>query len=263
MRHRFMTSVTPNAVLLALLWLLAGVAHAERDTRVYPLSERPAEDIASQIRALYPDDPITVTARGQQLIVRGEPRLLDEIGTLIDTMDVALAQLRISVRTREHIGGKRSGAGLSVDDQRAGVSVERKVTRTGGDQVRTLVVQDGQTAHITSGQIRTLPFALRGGRHPAAILEQVETRSGVLVTPRVLSDRAIELNIVSFDAEPPELDGYETEALMTLRRVEPGQWISLGGVATEHSGRERGLVYEVNSSASRQRTVEVRIDLLP
>ncbi|MDX1560664.1 MAG: secretin, partial [Marinobacter sp.] len=140
---------------------------------------------------------------------------------------------------------------------------ERRVTSTGNAQERTLVMQDGQSAHITSGQIRTIPVAVRGGRNPAAFLQQVETRSGFLVSPQVISDQAVELSIVSFEEEPANLDGYETEAVVTIRRVEPGQWVSLGSTATRSSQERSGITYQVNSSRSDNRSFEVRVDLLP
>lgn len=250
-------------VLALLLAFLSSQVLAQAESRAYQLENRPGEDVAVQIRELYQDSPVTVTARGQQLVVRGEPALLDEIGRLVETLDVAPVQIRITVRSRTDSGGKRSGAGISASGGQAEISAERRVTTTGSAQERTLVMQDGQSAHITSGQIRTIPVAIRGGRNPAAFLQQVETRSGFLVSPQVISDQAVELSIVSFEEEPANLDGYETEAVVTIRRVEPGQWVSLGGTATRSSQERSGITYQVNSSRSENRTFEVRVDILP
>ncbi|MBK1873078.1 MULTISPECIES: secretin N-terminal domain-containing protein [unclassified Marinobacter] len=238
----------------------AGTAHAE--SRAYQLKNRPATDVASQVRELYQGEPISITTRGQQLVIRGEQQLLDEIATLIDTLDVAPAQLRITVRSTEDIGGKRSGAGVTSTRNEIGVTAEHRVTSTGGFRERSLVVMDGQSAHISSGQVRTLPFAVRGGRNPAAILTQVETRSGFVVSPQVISDRSVELNIVSFEADPAELKGYDTQAVVTIRRVEPGQWISLGSTSTESTSRQSGIAYSVNSSRSDNRSFEVKVDVI-
>ncbi|MEO9524240.1 secretin N-terminal domain-containing protein [Marinobacter alexandrii] len=253
----------PRILALFLsLALLPATALAQTEARVYELQSRPADDVAQQIRELYQNAPVTVTARGQQVVVRGEQPLLDEIGMLIDTMDVAPAQLRITVRSRQDIGGKRSGAGVSGSEERVNVTVERKVTSTNNSQLRTLVVQDGQSAHITSGQVRTLPFAVQGGRNPAAILQQVETRSGFLVSPQVISDRAIEVSIVSFEEDPAALPGYETEAVVTIRRVEPGEWVALGSTSTSADTERSGITYNVSSSRSDNRSFEIKVDIL-
>jgi type II secretory pathway component GspD/PulD (secretin) len=250
------------ASLLAL-YVLFAASLAQAETRVYELKNRPASDVATQIRELYQNTPVTVTARRQQIVVRGEAPLLDEISTLITTMDVAPAQLRITVRSQADIGGKRSGAGLSASQNQVGVTVERKTISTGNHRERSLIVQDGQSARIASGQIRTLPFAIRGGRNPAAILQQVETRSGFVVSPQVISDQAIELNIVSFEQGAASLPGYETEAVVTVRRVAPGQWVSLGSTSTSKSSQQSGITYSVKSNQQDNRNFEVKVDLLP
>jgi len=250
-------------VMIGSVWFVSLPAQAQTETRTYQLDARPGEEVATQIRELYADAPITVTARGQQLLVRGEPRLLDEIGILVESLDVAPAQLRITVRTREALDGERSGAGVSARNGKVGVTVEQQTISSGSHQQRTLMVQDGQTAHITSGQVRTLPIAIRGGRNPAAILEQVETRTGFLVSPQVISSQAIELNIVSFEEDPAQIEGYETEALLTIRRVEPGQWVPLGSIARSSRNSGSGIGYRMEANRTGSRSVEVKVEIIP
>ena len=261
------------------LWLMALVASfalmtvsasavAASQSRAYNLSQRPAADVAAQIRELY--EEVNVTVFGQKIVARGEPQLLDEIGQMVQQLDVASAQLRISVQTHEELGGKRSGGGLGAShNDSAGhrnsvtLNAQSKTTRSSGNRERSLVVQDGQSAQIGAGQIRSLPFAVRGGRNPAVLLQLVETRSGFVVTPRMISPHVIELGIMSFEQDAPALPGYDTEALMTIRQVEPGQWVSLGGVDHSESRENTGIVYRVNSSESRTSEIRVRVDILP
>lgn len=250
-------------VFLFVLGLISGTSVAHAESRTYQLNNRSGDNVASQVRELYQGEPVSIIARGQQLVVRGNPQLLDEIGTLVQTLDVAPAQLRITVRSTEDIGGKRSGGGITTTRNNAGVTVERRVTSTGGSQQRSLMVMDGQSAHITSGQIRTLPFLIRGGRNPAAVFEQVATRSGFIVSPQVISDRAVELSIMSFEEDPAELEGYETQALVTTRRVEPGQWVSLGSTSTQSTSTQSGITYSVKSSRSDNRSFEVKVEIVP
>ena len=138
--------------LAFLLGLISSQVLAQAESRTYQLNNRPGDDVAVQIRELYQGSPVTVTARGQQLVVRGEPPLLEEIGRLVETLDVAPVQVRITVRSRTDSGGKRSGAGISASNGQAGISAERRVTSTGSAQERSVIMQDGQSAHITSGQ---------------------------------------------------------------------------------------------------------------
>lgn len=263
MTERTTHSITTS--LLALVFaLFSTLALAlAQESRVYQLNNRTSADVANQIKELYQQAPVSVSARGQQLVVRGEPGLLDEIGMLIESIDVPPVQMRISVRYRQDIGGKQSGGGVTISDNRAGANVERRTISTNSSTERQLVVQDGQSAHITSGNVRTIPFAVQGGRNPAAILEQVETRSGFIVTPQAISDQTVELNIVSFEEDPASIQGYETEALMTIRRVEPGQWVTLGGTSTSQSHRQDGITYRVTGNRSENQSVDVKVDILP
>lgn len=253
------------ALLAVLILGLAApaAARAEQETRIYQLQNRTAEDMAQQVRTLYQQAPVSVTARGTQLVVRGEPVLLDEIGALVGSLDVPPVQMRITVRYQQSSDSSGSGAGVSVNRNRVSAGVEQSSRSSNSSSQRHLVVQDGQSAHITSGSVRTLPFAVQGGRNPAVILEQVETRSGFVVSPQSISDQAVELNIVSFEEDPAALPGYETEALVTIRRVEPGQWVSLGGVSTSESRQQGGLVYQRNSSLAEQLAIDVKVDILP
>ncbi|TGN38679.1 type II and III secretion system protein [Marinobacter confluentis] len=253
----------PQFAFALLLVLFANPLLAAPEARQYQLSQRAAGDVADQIRDLYPGDELTVTSRGQQVIVRAEPALLDEIGQLVETLDVAPVQMRVTVRSRNTGMGKQGGGGVSINNNQVNVEASRKTISTQQTRERTLIVQEGQSAQISSGQVRALPVAIRGGRNPAAFLEKVETRSGFIVSPQVISDRAIELNIVSFEEDPDTgVPGYETEALMTLRRVEPGQWVSLGSTRQSRSGSQAGIVYQTGQNSSSVNSWEVRVDLM-
>jgi len=259
------TAITrPFMILLSLMLLLFSVALAAApEARTYQMGQRSADSVAQQIRELYPDGQISITARGQQMVVRGEPEVLDEIGMLVETMDVAPAQMRITVRSRHNADAKTGGGGFFVNNNQVSVQAERRVTTTRRNQERTLVVQDGYSAHITSGQVRTVPIAIRGGRNPAAFLDQVETRSGFLVSPQVISDQAIELSIVSFEEDPGgNPPGYETEAVMTIRRVEPGDWVELGSTRQRRAGEQSGITYQTGGSSRDNQTFEVKVEVL-
>ena len=275
-RPRISRLTAPNVMALFitfLLFLVSANAFAASQSRAYNLNQRPAADVAAQIRDLY--EEVNVTVVGQKIVARGETRLLDEIGQIIQQLDVATAQLRISVQSREDIGGKRSGGGVNLTQNNASssrniinsntvtINAQSKTTRSSGNRERSLIVQDGQSAQVSAGQIRSLPFAARGGRNPAVLLQLVETRSGFVVTPRMISPQNIELSIMSFEQDAPALPGYDTEALMTIRQVQPGQWVSLGGVERSESHQNSGIVYQVNSSENRTSEIRVRVDILP
>lgn len=173
MTERMTHSITTS--LLALVFALFSTLALAQESRVYQLNNRTSADVANQIKELYQQAPVSVSARGQQLVVRGEPGLLDEIGTLIESIDVPPVQMRISVRYRQDIGGKQSGGGVTISDNRAGANVERRTISTNSSTERQLVVgwpvrphHLRQCAHPTvCGPGRTQPGGdTRTGRNP-------------------------------------------------------------------------------------------------
>ncbi len=248
---------------LVLALLLTAPSLAATEARSYELRHRPAEDVAQQLRTLYPSEQAAITAHGQRLVIRADTAILEEIHQLIDTMDVAPVQLRITVRSGGTDNGMRRGTGVSVQDGRVTLSAESRSTATRRQREQSLVIQDGQSAHIHSGQVRVLPLALQGGFNPAVLYQQVAIRSGFVVSPRVISGQQVELNVMAFDNMPVAAQpGYETEAVMTSRRVAPGTWVELGSTSHTSERSERGIVYQVGSDGQGGQRFQVRIDLL-
>lgn len=257
------------AVLLVCLFMLAtSTAVAAPEARTYQLNHRPAQDVASQLRDLYPAGELALTARGSQLIARGQSRLLDEITDLIRLMDVPPVQLRITVRSGQQDNVERQGAGLGGQVGGHGnvvqIQGQSRTITTRSNSERQLTIQDGQSAHIYSGQVRTLPVAIQGGRNPAILLDQVETRQGFVVTPQVISEAQIELNIMAFEDDPRNaIPGYDTEAVVTIRRVAPGEWVELGSSRTTSQSQDSGITYRVGGDQRANQRFDVKVDVLP
>lgn len=253
-----------------LLWLpfivMVLTVHASpvsAEARTYTLQNRPADDVATQLRDLYPEPQLAITAHNQQLILRGDPQVLEEAGTLIGTLDVAPVQVRITVRSQDDNQGQSQSGGVTVNNGQAKISAQNRVTTTRRQHEQTLVVQDGQSARIRAGQVKALPVAFRGGHNPAAIMKYVDQRKGFVVSPRVISPRQVELSIMAFDNSPDHsTPGYDTEAVMTIRRAAPGEWVSLGGTESKSQNSNTGIVYQTGSSDQNHQSFEIRVDIL-
>lgn len=237
---------------------------AETTVRSFSLDNRAAADLAGQIHDLYPEDELNITSQGQTLIVRASPDILDEIGTLIKTIDVAPAQMRISVRSGNQVNGNSQGGGITIHQGGVSVGAENKTITTARHREHSLIVQDGLSAHIKSGQIRAMPVAIQGGQNPAAILQRVDISSGFVIQPRVISDQLVELRVVAMDNVPQDNlpDGYKAEAVMTTRRVETGTWVELGSSETKQSGSQSGIVHKVESKRDTAQRFEIKVDVL-
>lgn len=247
-----------------ILLLVTTAVRAAPDVRSFSLDNRPAADVADQLRELYPRDQLAITARGQTMVVRADSRVLDEVAQLVETLDVAPVQMRVTVRNQGSGNVSRQGGGVTISGEGVEARAGNRVTTTRQSTQRSVVVQSGHSAHITSGQVRTVPVAIQGGRNPAAILQEVDLRSGFLVTPQVISDRQVQLNVMAFDNDPSDdIPGYETEAVLTMRRVAPGDWVELGGSETRQEGNRSGTTYRVGGERQANQSYQVRVELLP
>ncbi|MDX1587573.1 MAG: secretin N-terminal domain-containing protein [Oleiphilaceae bacterium] len=229
---------------LLLVTLMATSAMAKPEVHVFELENRSASSLLPQLQSLYQGEDIVFSPDGQKLMVRAEAEQLAEIDQLLNTLDVPARQLRI--RLRELRGGQENSNSRSYSTQR--------------QSEQSLTMQDGQVASIRSGEIRRVPVAVRGGRDPAAILEEVDLTSGFLVQPNVLSEQQVELQITAIRNDPVVgMPGHETAAVVTLRRVSPGEWVTLG---EESSRRQSDGRRVISTETASDRRWQIQVELL-
>lgn len=244
-----MKSACHSLICLFLsLMLAAPLAMGASESHVFELENRPAEDVAPQLRNLYGDE-LQLSPDGQNLMVRAEPEQLAEIKSLLKRIDQPVRQVRLSLRHRE----------MASSDDQGGSSRSYSTKR---DATRSLVVQDQQIARISSGRVARLPVAARGGKDPMVILEEVDMTSGFLVRTTVLSENQVELHITAIRNEPIQgQPDYETAGVVTIRRVTPGEWVELGEERRSTATREGSRVYSTPSKANR--LWQVKVEVLP
>ncbi|MFP4602254.1 MAG: secretin N-terminal domain-containing protein, partial [Halochromatium sp.] len=236
-----------NLLVMLLLGLSTGMAAGAPENRVFTLAHQRAERVVDQLRGLYGDD-LRLSVNGQTLVVRAEPEQLGEIETLLQRIDQPPRQVRLSLRH------------FANGDPRAGRS--NQVYSTGRQSTRSLTVQDQQVAQISSGEMTRLPVAARGGWNPAALLKEVDISSGYLVRPTVLSEDQVELQITAIHNEPYRgRQSEETARMTTVRRVQPGEWVTLG--AEDQRRSAPGNTRSYGSQLHGNRLWELQVELLP
>ena len=241
---------TPTLILLALaLVFTASSAQAGREVHVFELEHRQAESVIPQLQRLYGGDEVSLSPDGQNLMVRATAEQLAEIDQLLRRLDEPPSQVRLNLRHRD----LRS----SDEDQRS-----RRVISTHRESQQSITVQDGEVARISSGAVRRLPVALRGGSDPAALLEEVDMSSGFLVRPSVISPQQVELQITAVRNEPVTgMPDYETAGVMTIRRVSPGEWVELGEERQQIQTREGSRVYRTGGEREGNRLWEIQVEV--
>lgn len=247
---------------LALLLTLACRSLAASELAVIELNHRPPGQLIPELQNLYPQNQASFISDGQRLIVRADTQVVKEVRQLLQVLDVPVAQLRITVRQRETALGSQQGGGVSLDRRGVQVQAGTKTISTRSQNQHAIVVQSGQTAEVSTGQIRALPVLVQGGQNPAIAYQGVDVTSGLLVTPQLISGKQIELQILARDRSMPNNQLREA-AIVTQRRVTPGEWVSLGGVEESSQQEGSGLVYRASSQQEAGQHFEVMVEIMP
>lgn len=252
----------PGYLRLWLLTLTLLPLLASADTtriQVVELQGRPAQELIPLIEPLL-DPGEAVTGTGYQLILRAAPANLTRIEALIQRLDQAPKNLRITVHrgeldTRErqrldlHLerdsgdieiraGQERNGSGLGLEHRdatgSAGVRIEstRRLRDAGQrHQVQTL---EGRPAHIATGV--AFPYVSqveRWGPHGSTSgIEYREANTGFYVLARLRGDGQVQLDISPHreDLSPRGGGMVETSRLVTSVSGPLDTWLELGGV---------------------------------
>ncbi|MGH8670646.1 MAG: secretin N-terminal domain-containing protein [Burkholderiales bacterium] len=255
-------------------------------TEVITLHYRDADEIIPVIQTMLGEHG-TVTALQKHIVVRSSPRELAQIRALVQRLDSAPRQLLITVR---HDGGFNDGetaarlsgrAGIGEDvtltladdtaDSR-GIVVEgdaRIFSSRGATQDRrtqTLRVLEGNAAFIQTGSL--LPYRQRGvavSGGGAVVVDELRYRdisSGFYVVPRI-DGRRFTLNI------SPQRETLNTAGVIDAQRLGTvvsgnlGEWIEIGGAASQDQNQTHGAVYSTHTTNSAQRSIWIRVEDVP
>lgn len=249
-RNPFMTHLRQYLLLLTFM-LLALTAQAQPRVEVLKLQHRQAEEIVDQLMALYPGPDTVFSPDGQRLVVKSEAPQMAEIRDLVNRLDVAPAQMRITLRRQQQDRESTQSPGT------------RTYSTANAASEQSIVMLDGETARIEAGSIRRVTRVAAGGDTVALIAEDTPMTEGFLVQPRALGSSQVELRVVAFDnSSAGHGDDRSAGALVTLRRAAPGEWVALGS-NTEESASERGqTAYSTARASSENQYWSIKVDIL-
>jgi type II secretory pathway component GspD/PulD (secretin) len=278
---------------LAALTSAALPTHGQTaELRVIPLRHRLAAELIPTLEPLLGPGE-TVTGMDSRLIVRATPANLAQLEGVINELDVARRNLRITVRqstvgaTQEQarsvsgeirrdgsrvvvsgdprVGGTGITVGRQGPDSRAQAYSVRRTTTARENLDQTLVVMDGGQGVIRIGESIPVvqPFlALVGDRLPVAVgVEFYDVTTGFAVAPRLHGD-TVQLAIaprLSFRSSRglQVIDVRELSTTVALRR---GEWLDLGG-AVESTNDLNRQIFATHRSARHEATrILVRVD---
>lgn len=241
---------------LSLLWLLSLaplLAAAEPVTRTVDLRNRPADEVAAELKPHLPPGTLLIPA-GQRLVLRGEAAAVSGMAGLAEALDVAQRRLRITVRPAD--GHEADAAGSSVRHYGTGRSEPH-------DRPQTVTATEGRWARIDFDQSVpqvTQSIAADGSSRQA--IEYKEINNGFEVLPRLRGE------IVSLEVRArrgaPALSGggvIEQQRIETIISGPVGQWLDLGGGA--ETSPPLGKVYSTRQREVGRQPLQIKVEILP
>lgn len=255
-----------GALLLGALGA-AGMARAE--TQVY----RPQHRLAAELlpfaeTALGGRGRAVVDPGSNALVLLGPAEALADARALLAEMDRALRNVRLhyAEKTRAELDAAGLDVRWSVEQgpvrignarrRETGVEVraEDRETRRREGLAGRVSVLEGQSARIETG--RTIPVETGGFRHRRTQL--LEASSGFEVTPRILGDGRIRLELRPYGARLLPDGRIATSGAETVLVLSPGETAVLGGL-----GRDEDVASsDTLSGAGRREVREERLLLI-
>jgi hypothetical protein len=267
---------TPVAIAVWLFFALIGPAALaqEMETRIFQLSNQPAEAAVDMVRPLLsPGGTVLPETRLQKLIVRDTPETLSKVENLLAEIDQPAPQVRIFVSMAgvSPSRGHSAGVGVQGDIGRPTVTFDAQSHSgtTTVDSQQNLVVMSGGRAMITMARdlVTVDPYYQFAAQHgllaPNLIVQSVST--GFAVEPVVVGD-VVRLTItpwLGFLGPGGRSEVLVDQASSTLA-LKSGQEMTIASSSSrqEFQGAAYGLIFgSVGGSVERGATITVRPEI--
>jgi hypothetical protein len=264
----------PPRFALAVLVLgvaLGAPAQALAASDVYRPKHRLAEELVPLAEvAMAGRGSVAVDRMSNSIVLVGDAQAVADARALLERQDVALPSIVLHYAERRSAdleaegfqvrwslgsGGLRVGNVVRPDGEE-GVAV-RPIGRdevVAGERRGTLRLLPGKTGQIGGGV--QVPVTL--GRPGYESTTYVDAQSGFRVTPRVLGDGRVRLELEPFGGRLRPDGSIETLSASTVVDVAPGETVVVGGLARESDRVRR----DVGSGAVRGRGRDERVLLV-
>lgn len=273
----------PIAGMMQAWWLMVlllslSVQAAGLDFKMITLQHRFPQDVLPAVQQLAGPDG-SVSAIDQHLVVRAAPEKMAAIEALVEKLDTARRNLRITVRydnqqmdSRDAIGADgmirhgdiEIGVGRYAEEQgsvRFNIDSSRSIMQQGSEQF--LTVLDGERAFIRVGQ--SVPFTQQWMVLTAQYLNMQETTefhditTGFAVRPRYIGNQ-VEVEITPRIARLNAAGFIDFDELTTTVRVARGEWLDIGGLMQNRDQVSREIFLQSQREEGNNTRLRIKVD---
>lgn len=263
-----------HVIKTSLFILLLGLSHSVLAQSVETLSVQyraAEEDIASQIKSLYPENEVRVVGRGQQLTVRADTPTINEIKQLVTSLDIAPHQFLISVasdtnRQQQNKGfsGSLSTSSSTSDNSSITIKTHNTSHSTRGSEGQSIRVLEGHSAFINAGQKKPIrERQLINGQWESRV-DYIDMTSGFYIEPRMMGSDQVELKIRTQQnkASSTHPNTVDTATIDSVQIVQLGEWATIGGMSQDSKRRADGISYSTERHSVDNQSITIKVELV-
>ena len=250
---------------------------AETEFKIISLQHRFASDLLPTIAPMVGLDG-TATGMNNQLILRAQPERMREIEALIEKLDAARVNRRITVSNNLQQDSQSStfDASGTVRSGNVTISKSRRMQNTGGRLIverntsstrqtgnQFINVLDGERAFISSGQI--VPFMqewvsiTRRYVQIERLTDWREVTTGFAVRPRTIGNQ-VELEITPRISSMNQQGFIDFNELSTVISLSLGEWLDIGGTMQNKDEISRKILGSQSVSNSQNSRLLIKVD---
>lgn len=255
--------------ILALLLFSSAFTWAGDALKIFTLQHRFAEDLIPQISPLVGQNG-TVTGINNQLIVRADEQMLIEIEKVVQQLDTARVNRRITVASDQHSTGQSSvvdanGRIIIGNRSRGNVNIDIDNRRTSRRQSaqQFINVLDGERAFIRVGQL--VPFSqdwlvlTRRYAQYYRTTNWVDVSTGFAVRPRSIGNQ-VELEITPRISQLNSRNFIDFNTLSTTVRIGIGEWVDIGSLMQTKDEVSRKILGYADRYNTSDQSLKVKVD---
>lgn len=256
--------------LVFILFILSASAVAQT-VEVISIQHRPAEDIAKQVKALYPEQELRIVGHNQQLTVRASAPIVDEVKQLVSSLDTPPHQFLISVsndmnhkQLHSGVSGTASISTSSSNSNSVKISAHNKTYQTRGSGNQSIRAVEGYSAYISAGQKRPVRGRQLVNGQWVNSVDYIDMTRGFYVQPRLVGESQVELKIRSQQNQSSKqhYNEIDTATIETIQVVKLGEWVSIGGSSTTNNSHQNGINYSTQRQSVDDQSLTIKVELV-
>lgn len=252
---------------------------AATELKIFTLQHRFAEDIIPNILPYVGADG-SATGIQNQLIVRTQANNMVNITQIVEALDTARQNLKITVRRNNDSTFSNNGVSVTGSKRIGNVEIttRRLSSQTGGNvqigiennqgaqrstQQQFLNVIDGERAFIRVGQAVPFTQTWVALTHRYLSVQQttefVDISTGFAVRPRSIGNQ-VTVEITPRIAKLNSSGFIDFETLTTTVRVSKGEWLDIGGIMQQKDEVSRQILGGQRHENGQNAQISVKVD---